>query len=281
VRRISLLFLLCATLAMAAVPADAAAQHRRGTRIARPVVRVGGYYRPYYRPVFLGSYFYRPYFYDPFVWGFYGWYPYGPLPPYAYYPRYYADASSVRIQVKPREAEVYLDGYFVGRVDDFDGFSQRLTVPPGEHALEIYLDGYRTIREKRLFLPRTNYTIKDTMQKAAEGQPPDVRPTPKEGAPPPGGPGQPGQRNEPPSGRGRGPQSEFGSLRLRAQPPDATVLVDGQEWERPAGGDTLVIELAPGMHRVEVRKDGLEAFAKDVEIRAGETTPLNVSLLGQ
>jgi len=181
--------------------------------------------------------------------------------------------------VQPREAEVYLDGYFVGRVDDFDGFSQRLTVLPGEHELAIYLDGYRTIREKRLFLPRTNYTIKDVMQKTAEGEPRDVRPTPKEGAAPPAGAGRPEGRSEAPYARGpRGPQSEFGSLRLRAQPPDAMILVDGQEWDRPAGDDPLVIELATGLHRVEVRKDGFKTFAKDVEIRRGEATTLNVSL---
>ena len=34
--------------------------------------------------------------------------------------------GSLRLKVKPREASVYVDGYFAGRVDDFDGMFQRL-----------------------------------------------------------------------------------------------------------------------------------------------------------
>ena len=58
-----------------------------------------------------------------------------------YYPRYYYDHgaydthASIRLLVEPREAEVYVDGYYAGVVDDFDGIFQRLRVTPGRHGL--------------------------------------------------------------------------------------------------------------------------------------------------
>ena len=42
--------------------------------------------------------------------------------------------------------------------------------------------------------------------------------------------------------------------------------------------DRLLVELSEGQHRVQIQRDGFEAFASDVAIRRGETTPLNVSL---
>src|SRR4051794_31779177 len=82
--------------------------------------------------VIVASPFFYPY-YDPF-WPFYGWGPY----PYAFYGRQYEPESSARLQVTPRETEVYLDGYLVGTVDDFDGMTQRLRLPAGEHEIELY-----------------------------------------------------------------------------------------------------------------------------------------------
>ena len=63
------------------------------------------------------------------------WGPYPYPPPYGYYG--WIDAS-VRLEVTPRDAEVYVDGYYAGTVDDFDGTFQRLRVEPGQHDLEIY-----------------------------------------------------------------------------------------------------------------------------------------------
>jgi hypothetical protein len=84
----------------------------------------GGYYGGYY-----GAY-------DPW----YGWYP-------AYAPpsSSYDDEGSLRLKVKPSEASVYVDGYYVGIVDDFDGIFQRLHIETGPHRIEIRLPGYETL----------------------------------------------------------------------------------------------------------------------------------------
>jgi PEGA domain len=139
-------------------------QRRRGG-----VYRSGGrYYRPYYRPYYRT--YYRPYYrYYPsrFYFGYgYGWgypysfvgypyyagfgYPWGwgygnPYGGYAYpyYRNGYAeDQGGIRLQMNPKDAQVTVDGYFVGEVDDFDGISQRLALEAGPHKIEITAPGY-------------------------------------------------------------------------------------------------------------------------------------------
>ena len=55
---------------------------------------------------------------------------------------YAEDQGGIRLQVKPKQAEVFADGYFVGTVDDFDGMSQRLALDAGHHKLEIRAEGF-------------------------------------------------------------------------------------------------------------------------------------------
>ena len=51
---------------------------------------------------------------------------------------YYGD---VRLMVRPRDAAVYVDGYYAGVVDDFDGVFQRLTLEVGPHQIELSAPG--------------------------------------------------------------------------------------------------------------------------------------------
>ena len=252
------------------LPSDAVAQrHRPGAR-GRVVVGVG---YPYYSPFYWGSYYGSPF------WGPYGYWP----PPSAFYGGY-GYASDVRIIATPREAEVYVDGYLVGTVDDFDGWSQRLRIQPGEHEVELYLEGYRSVRQKMLFRPGETYKIRAALDKLAPGDEPAARPTPAPGAavaardpeyPPPPDRGYP----PPPYPAPRAQQRGFGTLSIRVQPGDAVVVVDGERWERPEGDPRLSVEVSVGTHQVEVRKDGHKTYVSSVQVlRAGEVTTLNVSL---
>ena len=81
-------------------------------------------------------------------------------------------------QIQPRHAEVFIDGHFVGLVDDFDGWAQRLNVAPGEHELTVYLKGYQTYRENVLFRPGATLRLAHVLQPLAPGQPEDARPVP-------------------------------------------------------------------------------------------------------
>jgi hypothetical protein len=150
----------CAALTTAVVmtmvwPAEAAAQRRvfRRAPVRTAVFVSAGFYRPYYyRPFY--SPFYSP-FYDPF------WSPY-----YAQYPRYYYGRSwaSARIEVKPREAQVFVDGYFVGMVDQFDGVFQKLTIDAGAHRIEVRSEGHETSDFEVLIAPGETVTYKGDLK---------------------------------------------------------------------------------------------------------------------
>ena len=114
----------------------------------------GGYY---------GGYGY----YDP--WGYssgYGYYGGYSDPWYGGYPTYpqssytSSDEGSLKLKIKPRQAEVYVDGYFVGVVDDFDGIFQRLHVESGPHRIEVRANGYETLEFEVRITPEhtTTYT---------------------------------------------------------------------------------------------------------------------------
>jgi hypothetical protein len=279
-------------LTLALWPPGAAAQ-RRGP-IGRPIGR---------RLVIRGG-FYGPVFFDPwYSYGYgYPWYGYGfgyqygyPYPPYGYYGRADVLTSSLRLEVTPKQAEVYVDGYRAGTVDDFNGFFQRLHVRPGQHDLVLYFDGYRTVHQRLYLNSGADQKVRYTMVPLSAGeqaeprpQPPVVSPEEPANTPPnlppmrprAGGPGRggPPPMRPQPAEPGR-PDARFGAVSVRVLPADAEVLVDGERWSGSTGQDRLVVQLPEGRHHVEVRKSGFESFAGDIDINRGETIPLNISLL--
>ncbi len=255
-------------------PRPAEAQRRRPVREpeGRSVVVRGGF-APYW-------------YYDP--WYQRGWgYPY---PPYGWtYPYYaYGDqlTSELRLAVTPRNAQVFVDGYLAGVVDNFDGVFQRLRVRPGAHEITLYLEGYRTVHQNLYLAPGSDQKITHTMQKLAAGEssepPPQPSTAPAAGPPQAGGPPA---AFTPPEGPGPGPASErppnarFGTLSIRVLPADAGIFVDGERWAAPAGQDRVEVELAEGRHHVDVRKSGFAQYSEDVLIRRDATLRINVSLL--
>jgi len=257
-----------------------------GIAVHVPFVSVGLYSNPYVYPVY-GV---------PVQWGPYP-YPY----PYPFHPP--ADpGAAIRLEVKPREAEVYVDGFYAGVVDDFDGTFQRLRVPPGEHTITLYLDGYHSVTQKVNLEPDNTFRIKYVMQKLGANEPAEARPVqpnPPQEPMPQGGFVQPGEpRPMPPARRGPPPRpmpppenhpnaapapgaAGYGTLAIRVQPGDAEILIDGQPWHGSTGSDQLLVEVAGGRHAVDIRKSGYIGYVTEVQVRPGETTPLNVSLRNQ
>lgn len=269
-------------------PVKASAQWHGGHSHVSVGIGIGvGYGHPFYG---------APYFYSPFWWGyggfysgFYGYpyYAYAPYAAYGPYPGYggYWDASAdLRVQVTPRTAEVYVDGYLVGGVDDFDGTFQRLHMPLGEHEVSIYQPGYRTITQRMLFRPWSSYKIKETMQALPAGQD-EPRPVPaprtESQNPPPRGMAPPAySRDRNPDNSVQiqpGGGDRFGAVAIRVQPVDAEVWIDGERWEA-SNGERVLVQLTDGVHRVEVRKTGFRTYSSTVRVRSGETVTLNVSL---
>lgn len=296
-----------AVFALAMVPSEALAQRGRapapaGSRqaVARPPAHRPSHYpayRSYYRPYYGYGYAYRPYYpyyryypyyYSPFYWGVgfgwgYGWYGAYGYPWYAYPPPYYGahydyDEASARIEVTPRDAQVFVDGYYVGSVDDFDGVFQRLHVRSGEHSLEIYKEGYRTIRERVNFVRGETYRVRFTMEPLAAGESAPPRPAPEPGAATPAR-DEPSDRIRAVPAPSRGAvRGEGGALAIRVQPEGATVLVDGERWDAHDAREPLVIQLEEGTHQIEVQKEGYRPYTAEIRVRRGETVPLNINL---
>ena len=276
-----------------AATSQAQAVRHRGHAGGRVVVVGGGYYAPYYNP-----YFYA----DP-------WYGYQyPYPPYGYGYHLSPPDASVSLNVKPKEAEVYVDGYYAGIVDDFDGSFQRLHVEPGEHVIELYFDGYRAVKQTVYLTPDNTFRIKYQMERLGPGETPGPKPQPVEPPhaqdrvqprmppppmqqpmdrgpagrrmPPPPQPNPPQQR-PPDNPRGGQGNSAYGTLAVKVQPGDAEISIDGENWRGPGGQDRLTVEVAEGSHTVEIRKAGYRTYVTQVDVRRGQTTPLNVSLRGE
>ena len=72
----------------------------------------------------------------------------------------------------------------------------------------------------------------------------------------------------------------YGTLAIKVQPGDAEVSIDGEAWRGPGGQDRLTVEVVEGSHTVEIRKSGYRTYVTQVDVRRGQTTPLNVSLRG-
>ena len=263
----------CAALmvALATIPAHAQRRHRGHGGSHITVIR--------HSPLLWGGGFYSG-FYNPYHLGFGQWYPY-PHPVFGFPPGvYHHDAAvSLRLQVTPREASVFVDGYAAGVVDDYDGVFQRLRLVPGPHEIVIYHPGHRSLRQNIYYNPGSTHTIRHTLDPLPPGEPLEPHPVPR-ALPAPAMPAQPGVPTAPDSSRA--PEgARVGTLALRVQPGDATVLVDGEPWKGPQTQDRLVIQLAEGPHRVRVERSGFQTFVVDVDMRAGETTSFNVSLLAQ
>lgn len=264
--------------------------------VARPTVFLGGYYYP---TLYRASLWYAPW--GP---GFYGYGPYSYQYP-IYGPRRYDAIGSVRVQVSPRQSEVYVDGSFVGRADDFDGVFQRLNIEPGEHEVVIYLEGHRPFSQRFYLQPGKSFNIRHTMEPLGPGEAAPPRPQGARfqgrGAGPryddqgPVGPYPPDARG--PAGRGNGggrgagdgrgrqggpaAAEGFGSLSLRVQPADSQVLIDGELWQGSLESERLVIQLGAGTHNVEIRKDGYRNYLTDITIGNGQVRTLNVALSKQ
>jgi hypothetical protein len=168
-----------------ATPRDRGGRQSFGTATPRrypPYPGHGGGYYPHwntwYYPYYPLSY---GFFWDPW-WGFgypyggYGGYPYGgygygagygygygsygpyPGPTYQIY-------GGLRLKVKPREAEVFVDGYFAGVVDDFDGAFQQLNLDVGPHRIELRATGYESISFELRTQPDEKITYKGELKR--------------------------------------------------------------------------------------------------------------------
>jgi len=269
-----------------------------------------GYYPYYYSPGW--GYWYNPGYYPGYAYGywpywggglaygagaywggygggFYGGGYYGP----SYGSGHASDAGAVRLIVDPEDAKVYVDGYYAGEVDEFDGLMQRLTLAPGRHEILLKKDGYVSHRMKVYVEQNTTIKLRHDMEK---GMGPDTledlagergleeerrraERSDEEAVPREREEGEEDQDAER-SSRLPAPSLEGsqtpGLLALRVTPEDASVYVDGRFFG--SARQTGEIELSPGPHRVEIVRPGYRTIERDLVIEAGRTLTLGLAL---
>jgi hypothetical protein len=122
----------------------------RGYKTYRHHGRTYNYYTIYPPPYYYYPYSYgygpggRGYFYFDLHYNSNIWYPqtavrYDTTGTYGY------PIGELRLQVRPREAQVFVDGSYAGTVDEFDGTFQSLRLEEGEYQIEIVLEGFEPL----------------------------------------------------------------------------------------------------------------------------------------
>jgi len=258
-----------------------------------PYYGYGGYYGyPY-------SYYYSPYAYwgyPGYGWGFglgygygYGAYGYGYGDYYGYYPAPYygggyreTNVAQIRTLIDPPKTRVYVDGYYAGVADDFDGMFQRLSVSPGRHDIALKLEGYashtysvyvggaETIKLRWDMVKGTGET-RETIGSEYE-RPLDQSPAPARELPqsePPRARPEPGREVDSPRIDQpviQMPQAGRGEILFDILPLDASVYIDG-EFHGKASQVTQV-QLPFGRHRIEVVRPGYRTEETEINVDA-------------
>ena len=229
-------------------------------------------------------------------WPYYGW-PYGgygaaPRPVYVHG----GDGdekdlpASVETKIKPRKAQVIVDGEAVGKAGDYDGDWNILFLEPGRHVIEFSapeLMTFRTVLDARA---GKHYRVQEQLKKGEGLDPrsssepaPERRPEvePRSEAEPRAAASAP----EPRPTRSSSPTDESAGLRsgflwLRVSPSDAAVYLDGKflgnagELARLHGG----IPVALGRHKIEVVMPGHEPVRRNVDVEGDEPVEIAIDL---
>ena len=211
--------------------------------------------------------------------------------------------ASVRLEVTPRDAEVYVDGYYAGHGRRLRRRVSTAARRAGRTRNRNLSRGLPAVPAEGV--PARRSTRSGSGRRCSRWRPASRRSRDRSRLNPPPGRAPHGHRrgcrrcraaepgaayrrhrrardprgSQPPDPRGgRAAVARTGRVAIQVQPADAEMSIDGEAWRGPAGQDRLVIDLAEGSHTVEIRKPGYRTYVTQVEVRRGETTPLNVSL---
>jgi hypothetical protein len=283
--RLALVLLLAAALNAAALPSFASAQSTRpsgssggssgrtASRGSAAVTRGGGsgqasghatygYHGRGYNYGYGYGYGYHQY---PYYWylgypGMYYWHWGWPYLFDGYYPAIYQVVRTgsapgvVETAIKPKKAEVLVDGQVVGEARDFNGKWDQLFLKPGSRSIEFRKPGYMTLT-LWLDVPAGGYIrIEESL---AEGEGPDPRSMEQ--------PAEPEKRAPE-----RAPEQAIpqGLLRIEASPADAAIYLDGEFLARAEELGRLhgALPVALGRHVIEVVRPGYEGTSFEIVV---------------
>lgn len=82
--------------------------------------------------------------------------------------------GALDLDVSPGRTQIYLDGQYVGIVDQYDGWPSYLLLEQGTYELVFYLDGYRTLVRRVTVYPRTKLGVEDRLEPGPSVRPEDL-----------------------------------------------------------------------------------------------------------
>ncbi len=255
--------------ATAAAPSATKATQEKGRRGSHRY-RHRAYHRGYGHFGYYGGRYYPHYGFPYYGYGHrygYGRYPYRNL---RFRASQVEQLGALDFDVKPKSAEVFLDGRSIGTVGQFDGFPDYLWLEKGTYDVTVYLDGHQSIERTYRVYPGLVIDVDGRMAPGNSVRPEEpVAEPPTTQSPPPGRLVQP----EPSDGT-------KGRLLVSVTPVDAAVYLDGhflgvaQELEHVSAG--LLVEA--GRHTIEVARPGYRGVTREVEISADDRFELSVTL---
>ena len=177
--------------------------------------------------------------------------------------------GALDLNVKPKQAEVWVDGKYVADARDLDGDPSYLWLKQGSHHVVLYKAGFRSFEE--------DVDVNVGMIRRAQGEAREGRVAaagarrfrhPTE----PPRPESPEPRPRPPNpGASRAAASICASSR-GTRPCTSTASTAGTARELPG------LRLPAGHHRVELVRPGFRPLEKDFDVEAGRTIDLDLSM---
>lgn len=239
------------------------------------------YHYPYYYP------FYYPYHY-PF---------YSPV----YRATYSVSASggaigALDLNIKPKKAGVYVDGYYIGKAKRYDGYPGYLWLEKGTYEVTFYLAGHQTLTQNLTIRPGAVIDVRFELAPGEATLPPEPKeiaessPGQQDGGRDYRGPDATERLAEPAapeneswrdgSDEPRDLRGDPGRLHLVVQPEDASIYLDGRFLgsARELAGLHGGLLVDPGEHTLEVVRPGFSPRQVNFEVDEGEDLDLVVEL---
>ena len=181
----------------------------------------------------------------------------------------------VETAVRPKRAEVRVDGEYVGEARDYNGRWDRLWLAPGAHVIEFALAGYQTLSRTMDLAPGAYLLLSDELQAGTGSDPRSSERAPPASTPSPVSPEARAEERATPS-----TTTPRGLLRLSVSPHDAVVYLDGQFLARAEELARLrgALPLAEGPHTIEAVRPGYVSREESVVIAAGEPAVVTLEL---
>ena len=220
-------------------------------------------------------------------WGYWGPYWHYPSPAYPVSRTPYSlhsastDLGALNLVIKPKKADVYVDGRFVGRAKDFDGYPGYLWLEEGSYEITLVRDGYVTFTDRIGVRTGNVVDVRLRLQPGLSTPATVPRATAE-------GPEAEAARDQVASVREEASTPAIrqdvratpGQLELVVQPSDASVYLDG----RLLGSGQELVDLHaglivdPGAHSLDMVRPGYEAQQLDFEVESGQVVSLQVTL---